>query len=312
MPHAIHTTSIPTPPSEGPLRLQPRAMGTVALLRDLGKLKLTAMATLPAVLAYIAENPAPAGAPLFALAAGVLVSASGAAALNQWTERRIDCRMERTRSRPLPTAQVGASTVLAGGVAMLLLGSLALGLVFNLAAGLLALLAGLIYWLAYTPLKQKTPWCTEVGAISGALPVLIGSVAAAGSPSLFAWMLFAVLFFWQMPHFHPIGWRYREDYARAGLRMRVLTESSGNQAGNHSIVYALILCLVTLSPFLTGEAGIVSLLFCLTFGIAFIVFTLRFRFSENRDRAATSLFRFSLIYLPVVLLALTADKALQG
>lgn len=266
------------------------------------------MATLPALFAYLAASSGNARAiDLVLLFLFVLGSASGAAALNEWSERKIDSQMKRTRLRPLPAGNCSPRSALILGLGLTLSGVLFLTLYFNALAGCLALLAAVVYWLFYTPLKPKTPWCTEVGAISGALPPLIGWAAAAGDLSFFAWIFFATLFFWQMPHFHPISWRYREDYRNAGLKMRVVTEPTGNQAANHSMFYALILLGVTLLPFLIGKGGFSAATISILFGSLYLAASARFRFAKDRDSGARFLFRFSLIYLPAVLTALTLD-----
>src|SRR5690625_1599347 len=284
-------------------------VGRLSIVGDLTKLKLTSMATLPALFAYLAATSGNARAiDLLLLFISVLGSASGAAALNEWSERKIDSKMKRTRLRPLPAGNCSPQTALILGLTLTATGVLFLTFYFNALAGFLALLAAVVYWLFYTPLKPKTPWCTEVGAISGALPPLIGWAAATGELTFFAWIFFATLFFWQMPHFHPISWRYREDYRKAGLKMRVVTESSGDQAASHTIGYALILLGVTLLPFLLGKGGVAMAITPALFGSLYLAASIRFRFAKNRDRAARFLFRFSLIYLPVVLIALTFNS----
>lgn len=276
---------------------------------ELTKLKLTSMASLPGALAYLAALDEPvSAASLPALLFGTLASASGAAALNEWSERRIDGKMRRTRGRPLPAGTISPSAALLTGFLLLFAGIAILGFVFNALAALLAAAAAAVYWLIYTPLKRVTPWCTEVGAISGALPPMIGWSAAGNGLGELGWMFFGILFLWQMPHFHPIAWRYRHDYREAGLRMRVLYGvPQGNQAANHSILYAALLPLATALPFFSGYTGGASQIVCLAMAAAFIGGTIRFRFSPDRDRSARQLFRLSLIYLPIVLISLVLD-----
>ena len=296
----------PSPPAASATK-RPSIFSTWA---SLTKLKLTAMATLPAILAYLAASSEPHPLPILVLASGVFFSASGAAALNQWTERHSDRRMNRTRERPLPAGHLSPTFVFTSGLALVCAGSLLLGVVFNPLAALLTVAAGGIYWLAYTPLKRITPWCTEVGAVSGAIPCLIGWAAAEGELAPFAWFLFAILFLWQMPHFHPIAWRHREDYARAGLRMRAVAEPTGNSAANHSIAYAIVLIPVSIAPFFNEQIGIASFSVAAILGAFFLFCALRFRFSAKRDVAARQLFRFSLLYLPAVLTTLAAERCL--
>lgn len=270
------------------------------------------MATLPAVLAFVAARPNGSIGTIFVLILSVLASASGAAALNQWTERFSDTRMNRTRLRPLPAGHLSAPTVLLLGLTLVGSGVLVLGIFFNAISALLALAAAVIYWLIYTPLKKVTPWCTEIGAVSGGLPPLIGWAAAEGELALMAWVFFAILFLWQMPHFHPIAWRYRHDYARARLRMRAVVEPTGNSAANASILYAILLVGATVIPFIIGESSLPSLAVTVSAGIVFLVHAIRFRIAAERDPAAWKLFRFSLIYLPIVLATLTLDSWLHG
>lgn len=297
-----------------PVHSLPRAnrRSLITTWKTLTKLKLTSMATLPAMLAYLAA-PSPSGHGFWltlVLVFGVFISASGAAALNQWTERFSDTKMIRTRFRPIPAGHMSASTALLLGLALVGIGTVLLALFFNPLTALLTLAAAVIYWLIYTPLKKISPWCTEIGAVSGALPPLIGWAAATGSLSPFAWFLFAVLFLWQMPHFHPIAWRHRRDYARAELCMRAVVEPTGDQAARHSIFYAILLLALTSLPFVTGQIGAIAFVMTGLMGAAFVLHTFRFRFGPNRDLAAGHLFRFSLVYLPVVLATLTADQYL--
>jgi len=287
----------------------PTLSGFLSLAADLAKLKLTAMATVPAVLAYLAAGGGKS-ALLPLLMIGVFAAAAGSAALNQWSEREIDARMNRTRSRPLPAKRISSRSTAFIGVGGITGGTLLLAIIFNPLCAALALTAGLMYWLVYTPLKRRTPWCTEIGAISGALPPLIGWSAANGNLSLLAWVFFAILFLWQMPHFHPIAWRYREDYQRGGFQMRILRDGTGNNAANHSIAYAYVLLLVTIIPFFTGHTGVYSLAAVLLMGSGYCLATLNFRFGA-RDSAARLLFRFSLVHLPVVLSALAIDVAVN-
>ncbi|MEX2382140.1 MAG: heme o synthase [Opitutales bacterium] len=272
---------------------------------ELTKMKLTAMATLPALFAWFAATPQFHATGFIGVLLGVFASASGAAALNQWTEWRTDARMARTSRRPLPSGRLQPEAVLVTGLILLVSGILLLALTANLLSAALVLFAGMVYWLIYTPLKKRTRWCTEIGAISGAVPPLIGWAAATGTLSLLAWILFAILFLWQMPHFHPIAWRYREDYRNAGLKMRAVVESTGNEAANHGIAYTVGLVALGFISFAAGEIGFVALVVFFLLSVAYFFFAARFRFAADRDRAARNLFKFSLIYLPVILIVTT-------
>jgi heme o synthase len=182
--------------------------------------------------------------------------AGGTAALNQYVERDMDAVMRRTALRPLPAGQLQPVEVLVFGVGAVLTGSLWLALGVNRLAALVALATCLLYLGAYTPLKKRTPLATAVGAFPGALPPLIGWAAASGSISLGGWILFAILFFWQFPHFMAIAWMYREDYARAGIKMLPVVDPNGNATFAQIIWTSAVLVPASLLPSLVGMAGV--------------------------------------------------------
>jgi heme o synthase len=187
---------------------------------------------------------------------GTMLVAGGTAALNQYLERDMDALMRRTAARPLPARQLQPLEVLVFGVGAVLTGSLWLVLGVNTLAALVALATCLLYLGAYTPLKKRTPLATAVGAFPGALPPLIGWAAATGSISLGGWILFAILFFWQFPHFMAIAWMYREDYARAGIKMLPVIDPQGDATFAQIIWTSAVLVPASLLPSLAGMAGI--------------------------------------------------------
>jgi heme o synthase len=187
---------------------------------------------------------------------GTMLVAGGTAALNQYLERDMDALMRRTAARPLPARQLQPLEVLVFGVGAVLTGSLWLVLGVNRLAALVALATCLLYLGAYTPLKKRTPLATAVGAFPGALPPLIGWAAATGSISLGGWILFAILFFWQFPHFMAIAWMYREDYARAGIKMLPVIDPQGDATFAQIIWTSAVLVPASLLPSLAGMAGI--------------------------------------------------------
>ena len=187
---------------------------------------------------------------------GTMLVAGGTAALNQYLERDMDALMRRTAARPLPARQLQPLEVLVLGVGAVLTGSLWLVLGVNRLAALVALATCLLYLGAYTPLKKRTPLATAVGAFPGALPPLIGWAAATGSISLGGWILFAILFFWQFPHFMAIAWMYREDYARAGIKMLPVVDPQGDATFAQIIWTSAVLVPASLLPSLAGMAGI--------------------------------------------------------
>lgn len=231
--------------------------------------------------------------------AGTGLVAGGAAAFNQVYERRTDGLMARTSGRPLPGGRVAASTAAWFALALSLAG-LAL-----LAAGANALAAGvaavtlLSYALVYTPLKSRTSLATLVGGVPGALPPMIGWAAAQNALSREAWILFAIVFLWQMPHFLAIAWLYREDYARAGLPMLPVVEPDGRSTAQQVVLYASVLVPVSLAPTLVGIAGRAYFAGALALGIIFLVFGARFAWRRSVTNARR-LFLASIAYLPLL------------
>ena len=187
--------------------------------------------------------------------AGTLLVACGTAAMNQYVERKMDAVMRRTASRPLPSGLLLPKEVLLFGLSTIVVGAAWLALLVNGLAALVALATSVLYLGLYTPLKTRTTLSTAVGAIPGALPPLIGWAAARGSLSLGGWVLFAILFFWQFPHFMAIAWIYREDYARAGIRMLPVVDRKGDSTFRQIIWTSAILVWVSALPAVVGMAG---------------------------------------------------------
>ena len=239
---------------------------------------------------------------------GTGLLAAGAAVLNQYLERRLDGTMRRTAKRPLPAGELTASQALAFGIAMSLAGMLYVFLFLNALTALLGLLTLITYLGLYTPLKTKTSFCTLIGAFPGAAPVLMGWSATTNSLSLEAWALYAILFLWQFPHFYAIGWLYREDYARVGMRM--LPSPGGN---NERITFRLILIttqlliLTSLLLALIAKTGTLYVVTVIILDIAF--YYVAYRASQQRSKhAAKRLLHASVIYLPLLYLFLIVDR----
>jgi len=230
---------------------------------------------------------------------GTALVAGGAAAFNEVFERDTDGLMRRTRLRPLPSGRMRTTTATWFAAAISALGLTQLWLGANpLAAGVaFATLAS--YALVYTPLKRRTSLSTLVGGIPGALPPMIGWAAATGSLSLGAWVLFAIVFLWQMPHFLSIAWLCREDYARAGLPMLPVVEPDGRSTSQQVVLYATVLVPVSLVPTLLGLAGRVYFAGAAALGLAFLALALQF--ARRRDNeSARRLFLGSISYLPLL------------
>ena len=230
---------------------------------------------------------------------GTGLIASGTAALNQWYERESDRHMRRTEKRPLPAGTVLPTSALWFGIALAVLGFADLAIFVNLLSGLLGIFTLGSYLFIYTPLKQRTSLSTVVGAVPGAIPPMIGYAASSGHIDARAWSLFAILFLWQFPHFLAIAWMYRDDYARAGIRMLPVVEPDGESTSRQIVIYASTLIPVSLFPTLLGMTGKVYLFGALLLGGWFLYSGLRVAFDRTILRARTVLL-VSVIYLPVM------------
>jgi protoheme IX farnesyltransferase len=239
--------------------------------------------------------------------AGTALAAAGTLALNQYMERERDARMERTRHRPLPDGRLPAAEALVLGATLLLLGLAWLWLGSGALATAVTTGIAVSYLLVYTPLKPITALCSLVGAVPGALPPVAGWAAARGSLGVEAWVLFAILFLWQIPHSLAIGRLYRDDYARAGFRVLPVVDPDGASTATHVVVNSLALVPAALLPTLIGLAGPVYFLVALFLGAALLACALGL--ARTRSVAdARRLLLASLVYLPVLLTTLALDK----
>jgi heme o synthase len=244
---------------------------------------------------------------LFHTVVGTFLVASGAAAFNQVLERDIDARMRRTMARPLPGGRVGAKDATLFATALSVTGLLELGFGANWLAAVVAMVTLASYALVYTPLKRVTSLATVIGAVPGALPPVIGWAAARGSIDLEAWVLFAIVFFWQMPHVLAVSWLYREDYARGGIRVLPVEDPDGRSTAFQMVNYAAALVPVSLMPTVVGIAGRAYLAGAIVLGVALLAMTIRFARSRTPD-GARRLFAASLCYLPVLWVLMLADR----
>lgn len=256
---------------------------------------------------YVASSGVPDYVRLVHTLLGMGLAAGGTLALNQYIERDVDARMERTRLRPLPDGRLQPAEALVFGVAITGAGLLYLALFVNvLSVSVTAISVG-SYLFLYTPLKRKTALCSVVGAVPGALPPLIGWGAARGELGLGAWVLFAILFLWQTPHSLAIARLYRDDYARAGIQLLPVIEPDGGSTGRQIVSHCLALLAVGLLPTLIGLAGSVYFLGAFTLGIAFLGCGIGLAVSRSEAAARRLLFA-SLLYLPVQLGLMALDK----
>jgi protoheme IX farnesyltransferase len=238
---------------------------------------------------------------------GTVFVASGAATLNQLIELRYDAQMRRTARRPLASGRIARSHALWFGILLSVFGVVYLAISTNTFASLLATLTLLSYLFLYTPLKRITPLCTLVGAIPGATPPLIGWTAACGHLDAAAWVLFAIVFLWQFPHFMSIAWMYREDYARAGYLVLPASKLRDRFVVWQSLLPALGLFIVGIVPALRGQSGIVYFAGALVLGVVFLYYSARFALQRSIVCARQLLFA-SILYLPVLFALLALDK----
>jgi protoheme IX farnesyltransferase len=238
---------------------------------------------------------------------GTALVAGGSAAFNQVAERRVDGLMERTKHRPVASGRLSTREALVFATMLSAAGLGWLALTSNLLATGVAAMTLATYVLLYTPLKLRTSFATVVGAIPGALPPMIGWAAATDTLSREAWILFAIVFFWQMPHFLAIAWLFREDYGRAGFPMLPVLEPDGRSTAYQVAAYASTLLPVSLTPSLVGLSGPVYFVVALVLGLAFLFVSLRFALRRTR-RDARNLFLASITYLPLVWIAMIADR----
>jgi len=288
--------------------LAPSRNRVVADLAELVKARLTLLVLLTtAVGFYLAsESPIDYGA-LFHVVFGTAAAAAGAAALNQWWERRADALMRRTRTRPIPAGRMPPLQALVLGIVLSVFGVAYLAIICNALSSALTAITIMIYIFAYTPLKRASTANTAVGAIPGAIPPMIGWAAVRGSIGAGAWSLFAVVFLWQLPHFFAIAWMYREDYSRAGFRMISSDDRSGERSASQSVFFCILLLVLAGLPAFLGIVSFVYLAAELALGGLFVTVAMRF-LRMRTPAAARALFIASIVYLPLLLAALVLTK----
>ena len=238
---------------------------------------------------------------------GIGLLSSGIATLNQYMERELDGLMRRTADRPLPTGKLFPWEALVFGIGLTVTAEVYLAVLVNPLSALLGLTVIAGYLFAYTPLKTRTSLSTLVGAFPGAVPPLVGWTAARGEISVEAWVLFAILFLWQFPHFLAIAWMYREDYARAGILMLPVVEPDGRVTGQQIVVYTLMLLPVSLLPTVLGLSGRIYLVGAIVLGALFLYSSVKAAFSQSRQQARRLLLA-SVLYLPLLFILMVLDR----
>ena len=283
--------------------------GRVLDFAELFKARLTLLVLLTTAAGFYlgAESPINYAA-LFHVVFGTAAAAAGAAALNQWWERKLDALMRRTRTRPVPAGRMRPAEALTLGVALSVLGVSYLAATGNALSATLAALTIVIYIFGYTPLKRASTANTVVGAIPGAIPPMIGWVAARGAIEAGSWSLFAILLLWQLPHFFAIAWMHREDYSRAGFRMISSDDRSGERSASQSVFFCILLLVIAGLPAFLGVVTFAYLAIELVLGGLFVAVAMRF-LKARTARAARLLFITSIVYLPLLLVALVLTKS---
>jgi protoheme IX farnesyltransferase len=278
---------------------------------QLTKPGLSLLSVITALVGYIASRPPFLPGELIAVILGTSLAAGGVAALNQWMEYDTDAKMRRTAQRPIPTGKIPPGSAFVVGWLMCIA---ALGILFvktNGVAALFTLLTIASYLGWYTPAKRTSRWSTEIGALAGAFPPLIGWSAGEGGVTALGWILFGILFLWQIPHFMAIAWLYRKDYAAVAFPMLPVRDEAGGKVAAWSLVNTVLLLVVSLlpgplglaTPWYLGAAG--------ALGLWFLWRAIVFLKPTGRDVTARRLFFSSITYLPFLLIALVADRVIN-
>src|SRR5947199_7282787 len=246
-------------------------------LAELVKARLTLLVLLTTAAGFYLGARSPVNyAALFHVVFGTAAAAAGAAALNQWWERKLDALMCRTRTRPVPAGRMRPAEALALGLVLSIFGVGYLAVSCNALSATLAAVTILIYIFGYTPLKRASTANTLVGAIPGAIPPVIGWAAASGAVDAGAWSLFAILLLWKLPHFFAIAWMYRDDYSRAGFRMISSDDRSGERSASQSVFFCILLLIIAGLPASLGIVTVFYVPFELALGGLFIAVSMRF------------------------------------
>ncbi|HXU37423.1 MAG TPA: heme o synthase [Blastocatellia bacterium] len=282
--------------------------GKLAAFSELTKPRITFLVSLTAMAGFCMGS---AGGidylKLLNMSIGIALLSSGLSTLNQYLERDLDGLMRRTQGRPLPTGKLLPSEAAMFGISLSAVATTYLAIFINPLSALLGLATLASYLFVYTPLKTKTTLSTVFGAFPGAMPPLIGWVAARGRIGVEAWILFAILFLWQFPHFLAIAWMYRDDYARAGIRMLPVVEPEGRVTGQQIITYTLLLVPVSLLPVAVGISGQIYLVGAVVLGIGFLFFSAKAALVRTTWQARKLLLA-SVLYLPALFALMVLNR----
>jgi protoheme IX farnesyltransferase len=284
------------------------AKSRLSIYAELSKLNILSLVLIATILGYyLGTSGLISWKRLFITLLGTALTASGSGALNHYLERETDKFMVRTKNRPLPAGLIKPAEVMNYGVLMVLAGIMILVIQVNMLTGFIALLTAFLYIVVYTPLKKITWLNTSIGSIPGALPILGGWTASSGSIDAMAWVLFAIMYLWQHPHFYSIAWICRSDYAEAKLKMLPVVEPDGNSTIRQIFWHLLLMMPITFLPFIQGTLGLFYLIGAFMITSAFFVSALPL--ARNRsDKSALLLLKASVFYLPSLLLIIIIDK----
>ena len=262
-----------------------------------------------AITAYVARWGQPDFVVIVHALIGTLLTAGSASAMNQWLERDLDARMPRTKNRPIPAGRIGGPQVKIIVASTLILGALYLAVMVNPLTAVLSVATWVIYVAAYTPMKTRTPLNTAVGAVSGALPVLMGWAAVEGSWVDARWMaLFLLVFFWQFPHFMAIAHIYRKQYGEVGMKMWTVVDPTQRRSGIEAVIGALAVLPVSLATIGGVPDSRIQLVLIFALGVMQLICAVRYCINTN-ETSARMLLRASLIYLPLVLFTMMSLPA---
>ena len=277
---------------------------------ELTKPRLSFMSVITAMVGYLAAVPYTYWdwKRTLLLVLGTALCAGGVAALNMWMESDTDALMKRTADRPIPAGIIAPGSAFVVGWILTLAGLVVLFKFVNGYSAFLGLATVVAYLAIYTPAKRWSRWNTELGAISGALPPLIGWAAAGRSNPLLGWSLFAIMYTWQMPHFFSLAWTYRKDYAAAGMPMLSVVDPTGTRLARWTFIWTVLLVAASALPTLLGYCSWYYFGLALLLGLWFLHAAVNFLNPEKRETIARRLFLISIAYLPLLLLALVADR----
>lgn len=275
-------------------------LGSITDYLELSKARIVFMVLITTFAGFLCAGGSAWSLALLHTLIGTAVVAAGTNAFNQYFERERDARMMRTRNRPVPAGRILPLAALVFSAAASVSGIAYLYFAVNALAAALAAITLFSYVAIYTPLKVRSTICTLVGAVPGAIPPMIGWAAVSGDLGAGAWILFGILFLWQLPHFLAISWMYRDDYARGGFVMTAVGDPDGRSTSTQAVLYALALLPVSLLPVFSGMTGALYGIGALLAGLAMVGWSIRFA-SSRSHRSARELFLVSIVYLPLVM-----------